>query len=136
MAWIAFAIDLAIKVVTTVTGGIIYMQFEHESMIPFVLLSVFSLCVLHLNVYDIVKVGQLHRPQTDELLAEAREKYDIAQGKEKSMPERPAGDDSRSMIASVSAQKLIVGKDEGKDVDKDENIDEIEDAAPVPANKI
>jgi len=76
IAYTAFGVDMVVKLVTSVCGAIVYMQFEHESMLPFLILAIFCMTIIHINIYDMIKVKQLHRPETDDILKDARNRFD------------------------------------------------------------
>jgi hypothetical protein len=68
IAWIAFGVDLVAKTTMTIVGAILYQQFVVSNMLPALILAVFAITVIEINVYDIIKVKELHAPETDALI--------------------------------------------------------------------
>jgi hypothetical protein len=68
IAWIAFGVDIVAKITMTIVGAILYQQFIVSSFLPALILAVFAITVIEINVYDIIKVKELHRPDTDALI--------------------------------------------------------------------
>jgi hypothetical protein len=65
LAYFGYLIDFFANILTAVLGAILFFQYDLKTNEAFLLVIIGSLCAIHVDIYEALRVSYINRPQDD-----------------------------------------------------------------------